>query len=381
MGATAAFLVVVLGILFAIALQNDPTPTPIAGVTVLPLPTATTPTITPTVTPTPSIIPPPPPPCRCGDGVCSREWPCNEDGYSCVPDCCLCEDGICERGVPCNEDGFNCEPDCCICGDGICEREAPCYEDGLRCVEECCVCGDGICETEPPCYENGGDCRIDCPCLGPPAPQPLEPHIAELVCTSDPLEVALRWQPVTDPCGVARYDVEVGENDYDYYYEGPVTSTLEIGGGLSQAVIVAQCEYDYTWRIRAVDDVGNASPWSWIAEFRVLPDNEPPSIPEPVGPGSVSSAYPTDEYPCTEVVLSWNPVWDGSGIMGYRVTLQRQDVSDWESVEPYYIISGTSVDVSEWTGTGFYRWRVWAIDNAGNDGDASHWLYFSCPIG
>jgi hypothetical protein len=202
----------------------------------------------------------------------------------------------------------------------------------------------------------------------------------ELACTSIPLQVALRWQPVTDPCGIDRYEIELGEDDYDYAYEGPTTSMLQIDGGLSEAVISTRCGYDYTWRIRAVDDEDNASAWSWTAGFRVLSDNEAPPVPEPIGPGNTDSANPTSASPCSQVVLSWNPVSDVSSPVTYRVVLQRRMNGDWEDIEPYSTFSTTSVDVAQWISPGYYRWLVRATDDAGNASDSSSWLYFSCPI-
>ena len=35
--------------------------------------------------------------------------------------------------------------------------------------------------------------------------------------------------------------------------------------------------------------------------------------------------------------------------------------------------------MAEWLSIGRYRWSVWARDKAGNQGDASAWLYFECP--
>ncbi len=111
-------------------------------------------------------------------------------------------------------------------------------------------------------------------------------------------------------------------------------------------------------------------------------DTTPPPAPAPIGPGSLDPNQPT--LICGTVVLQWNPVSDPSGIQGYRVNLQWYDGSQWQSSPPYFIVYGTSLDVTEWTAPHEYqhplRWAVWAIDNAGNHGPQSPWLYFECSV-
>lgn len=112
-------------------------------------------------------------------------------------------------------------------------------------------------------------------------------------------------------------------------------------------------------------------------------DTTPPSTPESLKPGSTDPGKSQDLGSCSPVVLRWQPVTDqgGSGLQGYRVSLQRNDNGQWQSLEPYFIIYEPSVDVTQWLDAGWdYRWDVWAIDNAGNDGAPSVWRYFGCPI-
>ncbi len=111
-------------------------------------------------------------------------------------------------------------------------------------------------------------------------------------------------------------------------------------------------------------------------------DKTPPPAPVPIGPGSNNPNDPTQQ--CGTTVLRWNSVSDPSGIQGYRVNLQWYDGNQWQSSEPYFIIYGTSADVTQWTRPHEYlhtlRWAVWAIDNAGNHGPQSPWLYFACAL-
>ncbi|MCR4406696.1 MAG: hypothetical protein NUW24_07220 [Anaerolineae bacterium] len=112
-------------------------------------------------------------------------------------------------------------------------------------------------------------------------------------------------------------------------------------------------------------------------------DTTPPPAPASLKPGSTDPAHPQDLDSCSPVVLRWQPVTDrgGSGLQGYRVSLQRNNNGQWQSIEPYFIIYETGVDVTQWLEAGWdYRWNVWAIDNAGNDGAPSAWRYFGCPL-
>ncbi len=112
-------------------------------------------------------------------------------------------------------------------------------------------------------------------------------------------------------------------------------------------------------------------------------DKTPPPAPVSLKPGSTDPAKPQDLGSCSPVVLRWQPVTDqgGSGLQGYRVSLQRNNNGQWQSLEPYFIIYEPNVDVTQWLGAGWdYRWNVWAIDNAGNHGAPSVWRYFSCPL-
>ncbi len=111
-------------------------------------------------------------------------------------------------------------------------------------------------------------------------------------------------------------------------------------------------------------------------------DTTPPPVPTPIEPGSSDPNHPQEL--CGDVILRWNAVSDPSGIQGYRVNLQWYDGSQWQSSEPYFIVYGTSLDVTQWRDQHLYfpfRWAVWAIDNAGNHGSQSPWLYFECIIG
>jgi hypothetical protein len=77
--------------------------------------------------------------------------------------------------------------------------------------------------------------------------------------------------------------------------------------------------------------------------------------------------------------LAWQPVSDPSGIAEYRVEIQRSpDNINWsdtsESPITGLVDKTTSVSVDcGW----YYRWRVRAVDGAGNQGEWSSWSYFT----
>ena len=221
---------------------------------------------------------------------------------------------------------------------------------------------------------------------GPPVPTLLEPQDgAEIPCpTGQSASVTLRWSRVTAPSGIARYDVELVKTlDYPPV---PITSTLQIEGSQPQTIISSGCGDSYDWRVRAVDGAGNVGEWSGSWHFRVLTlqetDQTPPQAPTPLEPGSPYESQPAVLESCDQVVLRWEAASDdpnGSGIQDYRVNLQQYGDGTWEGIEPYSPTYETSIDVAEWLSIGRYRWSVWARDKAGNQGDASAWLYFKCP--
>jgi len=107
------------------------------------------------------------------------------------------------------------------------------------------------------------------------------------------------------------------------------------------------------------------------------PDNSPPPAPLP--------AVPADGLTLTcrsSQSLVWQPVSDPSGIAEYRVELQvSSDNINWSNA-PESPITGlidkttpVAVDCG-W----YYRWRVRAVDGAGNPGDWSSWSYFTITL-
>jgi hypothetical protein len=102
-------------------------------------------------------------------------------------------------------------------------------------------------------------------------------------------------------------------------------------------------------------------------------DNDGPPAPAIVGPtGGATLAC------SASVVLDWKEPYDPSGIANYRVRLQVNPGTGWADVKIWDPVTATQVGAnSETTCGGFYRWRIFARDRAGNQGAVSAWAEFS----
>jgi hypothetical protein len=107
-------------------------------------------------------------------------------------------------------------------------------------------------------------------------------------------------------------------------------------------------------------------------------DEQAPAAPAPTSP----TGNPT--LGCAgQVSLVWNPASDPSGIGEYRVEVQRHSGdNNWQSVSgsPWVGVGGTSLSVPVECGW-YYRWRVLAVDGAGNVGSFSSWAAFAVTLG
>jgi len=106
-------------------------------------------------------------------------------------------------------------------------------------------------------------------------------------------------------------------------------------------------------------------------------DTTPPPAPAPKAPsgGIVLGCS-------SQTTVKWGGVSDPSGISEYRVQLgTHSGDNNWHppAGSPYTGISGTSTSVSVDCGM-YYRWRVRAIDGAGNMGPLSAWAYFTVTL-
>ncbi|MEM2878923.1 MAG: PGF-pre-PGF domain-containing protein, partial [Candidatus Hadarchaeales archaeon] len=193
--------------------------------------------------------------------------------------------------------------------------------------------------------------RVDT--IPPGAPTLVSPADGENLGTNQPF---LDWNPITDENSFPiLYKLQVSRNPIftDLVYE---TGWLENDNYLSPTLD----DNTYYWRVRAMDNAGNANPdaWSPYRTFRV--DNTPPSAPTLVSPapGAWVTATP---------ILDWNPVTgDASPPMMYYVQIAA-DIG-FESI----VASSGWITDDNWVtppmphATARY-WRVKARDNVLNE--------------
>jgi hypothetical protein len=102
----------------------------------------------------------------------------------------------------------------------------------------------------------------------------------------------------------------------------------------------------------------------------------------PGAPGLLKPLNGSDLGCIPDTILRWNAVSDESGIDEYQVQVQRHPGDDnWAAApgSPWTGIGGTELSLNVecgWT----YRWRVRAVDGAGNTGPWSSWWSFNIPL-
>jgi hypothetical protein len=112
---------------------------------------------------------------------------------------------------------------------------------------------EGECETPTPVPDT----------TGPPAPPLDDPGDGEsFACTG---HVELDWDSVDDPSGVAEYRVQAERHSGDGNWQS-VSGSPWAGSDTSRSISV-ECGWTYRWRVRAVDTLGNAGPWSGWSTF------------------------------------------------------------------------------------------------------------------
>jgi hypothetical protein len=141
-----------------------------------------------------------------------------------------------------------------------------------------------------------------------------------------------------------------------------------------QSYVLSVTHFDGSKEERSITIKVNGSCVTPSPKPTVLPpDNDPPPTP------SISSPSGGASLSCGSVNLDWNEVSDPSGITEYRVQVEvESSPSNWDAVSgsPWTGIGGTDLSVNPGCDN-TYRWRVRAIDGAGNFGSFSGWAEFS----
>jgi hypothetical protein len=110
----------------------------------------------------------------------------------------------------------------------------------------------------------------------------------------------------------------------------------------------------------------------------VPPDTTPPPVPAPQVPSNGLSIACKGSQ-----TLAWLPVSDPSKIREYQVEIQRSsDNSSWSAApgSPKAGLTDKTTSISVECGW-YYRWRVRAIDGAGNTSSWSGWSTFVINLG
>jgi hypothetical protein len=107
-------------------------------------------------------------------------------------------------------------------------------------------------------------------------------------------------------------------------------------------------------------------------------DSTGPAAPEPVVPGDGLTLS------CRAAQnLAWLPASDPSGIAEYRMQVQTHAGDNaWHDVDGSVFTGITDKQTSVGVSCGwYYRWRVRALDGAGNLGNWSGWSEFAITLG
>ena len=170
--------------------------------------------------------------------------------------------------------------------------------------------------------------------------------------------VAFKWNPSTDTggSGLGGYKIYRGPNEIATVDASTTTYT---DSGLEP-------DTEYVYHLRAFDNAGNYSDFSEALVTRTKPHEEDtiaPSVPQNL------QAQTIDD---NSIKLTWNASTDtgGSGLAGYRI--YREDKNNYGTA-----IAFVDKNTTEYTNTGLqpgttYRYKIKAIDNAGNLSDFSN---------
>lgn len=183
------------------------------------------------------------------------------------------------------------------------------------------------------------------------ATPPTVPTGVTAVYINGNTQVQVDWGLSTDAdSGVHYYEIQKKLGD-GAFFETITTLNHPTAQYIDNQVYPGNAIY---YRVRAVDNVANASDWSVIATANVSTDTTPPSVPSNLQGTALST---------TSIYLAWNPSTDntgGSGMRSYKV---------YRNSLPNAI---AEVTTNTYTNTGLvpnteYSYQVSAVDNAGNE--------------
>ncbi len=178
-------------------------------------------------------------------------------------------------------------------------------------------------------------------------------------------QVNLSWSPATDNQGVAGYSVErcLGAACANFAEVGTPSGTTFNNTGLAGSST-------YRYRVRAVDLSGNLGAYSAIvsATTPAAPDTTAPSAPTGLSATLVGT---------TQVDLNWTAATDNVGVTEYRV--ERCQNAGCTSFAQVGTSGSTTFSNPGLTASTAYRFRVRAVDAAGNLGPYSNIVTATTP--
>jgi parallel beta-helix repeat protein len=188
--------------------------------------------------------------------------------------------------------------------------------------------------------------------VAPLAPSLLSP--ADGTFTSDNTP-AFAWGAVTDPSGLT-YDLQV-DNDPDFSSPEVKQTSLVDNTYTSTAELVDE---NYSWRVRAVDGVGNVGEWSVV--WTLVIDTISPEAPTLVSPENGASVGSPN------VLFTWA---EPEPSAAYHIQIDDEASFTSPHVHENITIADNSYSYT-FARVGTYYWRVRARDKAGNLGEWSN---------
>jgi hypothetical protein len=176
------------------------------------------------------------------------------------------------------------------------------------------------------CRLNGGSCTGGGSADIRPPTTP-----GNLVAVTGSGTLTLRWSPSTDDVAVTGYEVYAGDS---------LAATVTV----PQYTMSTPPPWIITYRVRAIDAAGNASPFAIVTPGGPR-DTVPPGPPTNLQTGSSSAGF----------ILSWTAAPDNVGVAGYDV---------WINSDHYGATSRTSLTIPP-IGFGEFTFKVVAFDGAG----------------
>jgi len=177
--------------------------------------------------------------------------------------------------------------------------------------------------------------------------------------------IDLTWTAATDDVGVTGYRVErcQGIGCAAFAQIAALSSSSFSDTGLAGGT-------SYGYRVRAVDAAGNLGGYSNVssATTPAAPDTTPPTPPTGLNASVVNSS---------QINLLWTAATDSVGVTGYRVW--RCQGSSCSNFAQLATVTSTSYGDSGLTASTTYRYRIQAVDAAGNVSSDSNIVSATTP--